>query len=349
MKSLVTIFLFLASFNSNAQNSYNFYFDWDARLLNENPLSEDMRGVVKEVKIKRTFPKEKNNNSVQKNYDENGFVTFYEVNNRAGELKQKSEAQYNAKGNVTLYRRYSEKGIQREKINAYDDQLRITETVIKNGKGKISQRSTWVYGTGQCATASTLYKKGGQKINKIWNYYHYKDCDPSKTTITNSKGKIIKTWTYDCKKEGEQLTKKKDETQVCKWEESDGKYLTRVFQNFDEKGRVTKTVQKYTIADTLILSLITYNGEDKIQYKITYDQSFDRQTSYVSYDKTGKEKYRNESLFSNHKMQSRVILSKGKKISETFYSYNDKGWLVKIESFDKKDKKTRREDYEYVL
>ncbi len=349
MKLIISLLFFFAAFFANSQNSFNMIYDWDLQFINEQPLSDDMKGVVSEVRVKKTYSKDKRNKSIQKHYDDNGLVTVYEVNDRDGAMKWKNEVQYNAKGNVSLYKSYSPKGLRVEKINTYDDQLRLTETLSKGKKGQITQRNTWTYGSGKCPLSSNRYKKGGQKINRSWAFSFYKDCDPSKTVLSNGKGKVLKTWTYDCKKEGEQLVKKKDETQVCKYDESDGKYLTRVYQNFDEKGRIQKTVQKYTIEDTLIVESISYDGADKLKWKITYDKSFDRQISFVTYNKKGEETFRRESLYIDKKIQSTASLNKGKKSSETFYSYNDKNWLTKIENFDKKDRKTSSSEFEYVL
>lgn len=348
MRILLTLLFLFFLLHATSQNSANFYFDMDTRLLNYIPLSEDMKGVVKEVRIKQTFSKEKNNSSIQKQYDENGLVTFYESNDRNGQLKVKSEANYNSKGNLVQFKSYSTKGIQKERLNTYDSELRLIETVLKNKNGKITYRSTWSYGEGNCATQSSSFKAGGKKVKRIWNFEYYKECDRKKTTLSNAKGKVLNTWTYDCKEEGQQLTKKKDENQVCKWEESDGKYLTRVYQNFDEKGRIRKTVQKFNLSDTSIVESTLYNSRDQMIYKWTYDGSFDRQTSYTAY-KNGKIEYQRLTEYVDGRIQSDKGSRKGKKIYEVLYTYNEKNWLVKIENLDKKGKLYKTEEYEYVL
>lgn len=349
MKFIIFLLLLIASFSSQAQGSSNYYYDYETRIMNANPLSEEMKGVVKEVQIKKTFTKEKKNKSVQKQYDENGLVTFYEVNDRNGQLKVKNEAKYNAKGNLVEYKSYSTKGIQRERINNYDERLRLTESLIKTKKGKVQSRSTWAYDIGGCATQSKRFKKQGTKLHRVWDYTFYDECDRKKTTLSNNSGKVLKIWSYDCKKEGEQLTKKKNETQICKWDESDGKYLTRVFQNFNEKGKIRKTVQKYTLKDTLILESKTYNADGRLLNTWTYDKSFVRLTSYTSFNKKGEARYHQESTYKNEQIQSSSISRKGKQKSKKLYEYSDKNWLSKVRSFDNKGNQYKTEEFQYVL
>ena len=350
MRLLLLLVFIITTYSSNAQGSYNYYFDWEIRNLNENQISDNLKGVVREVKATYISKKPKRTFQINKTINADGLVTNVKRVNNEGDVVSNIEADYNAKGNVTKYLNTGKNGkVRVQKFNTHDDQFRLTETKQLNKKGQIDRRNTWTFGEGKCANSSETYAKGGEKIKRHWNYEFYKECDPSKTTLTNAKGKILKTWTYDCKKEGEQLTKKKDETQVCKWEESDGKYLIKIYQNFDEKGKIRKQAQKYSLDDTLILESYSYDENDKIEYKIEYAKSFGRQKSYISYNKKGEERMHREQLYLNSVIQSSVSLYKGKKSRETFYTYNEKGWLTKVESFGKKDEKISSSKYEYVL
>ncbi len=350
MRFIILLLFILATLTSQAQNSHNSYFDWEIWNLNQNPLADDLKGKVKEVKITNTYNKEKHTKAIERTYNSDGLITKNTVTNNKGEITSSNEVDYNAKGNVTRYERQSKNGRKKiEKINTYNANFRLIESKSVNSKGKIVTRSTWTYANNDCAISSVRFKKGGEKEYRIWSYDFYKDCDPSKTTLSNGKGKVIKTWTYGCKPEGEQLNKKKDETQICKWEESDGEYLIRVYQNFNEKGEITKQVQKYTIKDTFIVESIQYDANDNIKWKIEYDFSWDRQKLFVSYDNRGNERMRRVKLYVDSKLQSSVSFFKKKKTNEVFYTYNEKGWLTKVETFGKNDKKIKCAEYTYVL
>lgn len=338
----IFVFFGLSSFAQNFE--YNFNFDMVLYTLNEFSVPENLEGSVQTMTVNT-----KNKKSEYKS--ENKFNAQGKVIERkiSGKHTSLFKADYTEDGKTKFYSQTRDGKAQYEKLNIYDDQGRLIESIEKNSKGAISQRNIWVFkGDQKCPESSARFVKGGKKLKRSWQYNYFSACDKSKTELKNAKGKTIRTWTYDCKKEGEILLKKKDETQVCRWDESDGKFLVKIDQNFDEKGRIRKTVSKYNIADTSIVEVKRYDGSDQLIYKWVYLGSYDKMVSSENF-KNGKVIYGhyNEYLGQN-KVKSEYII-KGKRKSLKTYEYNDKGLLVKLVSLGKKGRTLSVSVYEYEL
>lgn len=153
--------------------------------------------------------------------------------------------------------------------------------------GKVKYKTEWDYTDRDCLEETRRYKSG-DKLNAKTTYEYHSPCDLSKVKLFNGKGKLKKTWTYDCKQEGEELVQKKNVDQVCRWEESDGEYLLKVYQTFDEKGKLRKHVSKYTLKDTLIVESKTFNQDGIITWHATYDKSYKKPLESKRFSEKGK-------------------------------------------------------------
>jgi hypothetical protein len=145
------------------------------------------------------------------------------------------------------------------------------------------------------------------------------------------------------------LIKKKDETQICLWDENDGKYLIKVVQDFDEKGHVRKTVSKYNIADTTIVEYARYDKNDRLLSKSTYLGSYKKQISYESFNKKGTRKYGQFFEYKGETKVKEVYYTKQKIRRITSCETNEKGLVTRKESRDNRGKITSTSMYEYVM
>ena len=151
---------------------------------------------------------------------------------------------------------------------------------------------------------------------------------------------MLKKWTYDCKKEGEELIKKKDVKQICSWEETDDKHLIKVQQTFDEKGNVVKMISKYRSSDTSLVFYKRYNSDNELTFESVYDPDIKRQLYYKSY-KNGKVKSQTNYKYDGVKVVSYTWSRKGKVKYKTQYEYGHDSQLVAMKSYKNEDKVTR--------
>jgi hypothetical protein len=144
---------------------------------------------------------------------------------------------------------------------------------------------------------SEQYKKKN-KLYRVWEYEYFSACDKSKSVLKNGKGKVLSTWNYDCKDEGEKVIPKKNEFKVCKYEETSKEYLIKVSEKTNEKGDVYRTIQKFTLADTLIIESKRLDAHGRLMQLTTYDKDFRKPLVYKNFRK-GKLRYMYEYTYEN--------------------------------------------------
>lgn len=289
----------------------------------------------KTVEITTTRNKRKKVYHYEKTFNEFGKVTE-EVKIKEGERILTKQNTFDANGNIIQAKKYKKGRLEEESTITRDEEGRQTAFQNTNGKGKIKSKSAWEYMPNfKCLKSSTLYKKNGTEVKRQWKYEYYGDCEKKQSVLSDGKGKILKTWTYDCKKEGEELTKKKDVNQICKWEETDENFLIRVQQNFDEKGKLVKMVAKYRASDTSLVSYKRYNSKNELTSESTYNPDTKKNLSYTSY-KNGKVRYATTYEYDGERVRSYMWEQNGKMQAKSEYIYNDNYELVELKSYNRK-------------
>lgn len=258
------------------------------------------------------------------------------------------KAKYNAAGKITDFIRYTKKGeIKSTQTKKWNDKGHITSLETTNKKGKIINKILWEYDVEtECLLEAVQFKKGGQQANTTLKYEYYSPCQKSRTTQYNKHGKVKREWTYDCKEEGELLEKRKNETQICTWEETTDGFLLKVYQSFDDRGRLRKTVSKYNASDSSIVAVTTYNDSETILNQTTYQNGMAYPLVFISYH-NGQERYRQVHEYENKQKISSTSYYKEKKFVQTTYSYYDNDLLKEINSYDKKGELVRRTALQY--
>ena len=248
--------------------------------------------------------------------------------------------EYNVNGKVVNRKNYKNGELKSENKISRDKQDRqISYSSFK--RNKLKTKSNWEYRKNEkCLDNSVLYKNDGATLKKKWTYEYYGECEKKQSTLTNSKGKVLKKWTYECKKEGQELIKKKDENQICAWEETDDAHLIKVQQTFDEKGKVIKMVSKYRSADTSLASYKRYNSNNELIYESGHNPDIKKQLYYKSYRK-GKLKYQTIYKYDSENLISYAWYRNGKIRNNTKYEYNKHNLLVAMKSFRNEEKVSR--------
>tara|TARA_R110002050_G_scaffold176775_1_gene309778 strand:+ start:42269 stop:43303 length:1035 start_codon:yes stop_codon:yes gene_type:complete len=336
MKSIFLTALVVASLGASAQSEYNYFWDWDFNKTIYQPIQytpdKGMETII--------FTKTDKNGKIKKykkTYDKEGNLTSYLQLSKEDKWIPQVEYEYDEDNLITKSRSYK-KGKLKNTVEKTRLEKRKPLTVKKtNAKGEVLILDTWKYNANKCVEKSVRYKKN-EKLYRTWEYEYRGDCEKSKSILKNKSGKIVKTWSYDCKEEGVQLEKKKNETQVCKWDETTKDYLIKVYQSFDEKGKVYKTVTKYTVMDTLILETATYDNEGELKNKSTYDKDFKKPLTR-GYYVHGKERSMYVYSYENGNLVNQTYSRNGKLRNTATFTYKDNR-LVERKSFNKKNEET---------
>lgn len=342
MKNLIFPFLLFGCFSLVAQSQYNHNFDWQMSDLYNKPISYFPLEKVEHIEF-----------TVLKNGKEKKYLKEYDSSGRAKSLykllpnKSGTETRipiitvndFQQGDQLIRQTSYFKRGkLKKSLIKRYNKDGKKLESTKTNARGKIKHRDIWSYNEQGCLQQSVRYKRNG-KVHRKWAYEYYEDCEKAKTTLSKGNGKIINVWNYDCDDEGKQLVKKKDETQICQWDEQNQDFLIKVKQYFDEKGRVRKEVSKYRRADTAIVERKIFDGEDEIDALYAYDPNIKRLTEIIRYKK-GEKHYELKYEYDGKKLLLRQKKIKGQIKSKYEYDYQN-SLLTERKEYDKNNEVKR--------
>lgn len=338
MRELVICVLICFTSFVSAQSEYNYlrdYYHYSNNLIGMIP---GQKGQT--VEVQTTVAKNGHTYSYLKSYDDFANLIKSEKTEKGKTTLLQSNT-FNEEGAV-LERKIYSKGKPWQVYQFKRDTANRVTSFKKIRKGKLKTYNVYSYNTPNkwCYLQSISYKKDGISIDKQWDYEYYDNaCDKKKSVLKNGKGKVLKTWTYDCKEEGEVITKKKDVKQVCKWEETDGNFLKKVYQSFDEKGRTYTNVQLYRLVDTVIVSsIVTY--EDSSRYEVIYNPDIKKVINSRSISRKGKVTHEYTYAYKDEKLLNSAYKRKGKEIWKREYTYDSNDLLVAFKYFGKEEKLT---------
>lgn len=339
MKNLLLITSLLILQTTFAQSEYNY----QGRTHQYSNI-EDIVYLVPAVKNKTVQVKTTRANNKKVYHYEKTFNEFAKMTEqkkiKKDEVQLTNSNTYDSKGKVIARKSFKNGKLKSHYQYVLNEDGRRIVYEKTDGKGKLKAKSTWEYmPNAKCLKSSVSYKKDGTSTKKMWNYEYYGDCEKKQSTLTDGKGKVLKTWTYDCKKEGEELTKKKGVNQICKWEETDDNYLIKVQQNFDEKGKIIKMVSKYRSADTSLVSYKRYNSDNELINVSEFNPDTKKVLSYKFYKK-GELRSENIYKYDGERILASTWIRKGKEEYKSEYIYNDNKELIEMKSFNNKMKQT---------
>ena len=258
----------------HAQSEYNNFWDWRFYAIHGTPVIYKPVKPVKEIIFFADNHKGKAEKYIKK-YDKQERIIDFQRFKFNGKLVEHITLGYQGESDkVNTETLYAGNGKIR-KINTYDRNENGMPLLqeSRNRKGSLTLKSTWVYNADNKVSKSVRYKRGGVKVRNTWHYEYNESGEKLYSSLSNAKGKIKYEWTFDCDEEGVKREKVKDLTQTCHWSEDQGKFLIKVYQTIDEKGRIWKYVLSYTLADTILLERKVYNSKEELTSRQLYDES----------------------------------------------------------------------------
>jgi hypothetical protein len=332
-----------------SQSEYNSTFDSDYSTLKYIPRNYIPPVKVKKITFEDLYPDGSIMEKQIKCYDEIGNMTYALQLNRKMDTIREGKFSYMGKDQITLSEIYKKRKMKSISRLTYDKYNHLTCYVKKNGKNKIKVYAKWNFSDKGKITESMAYKKDTSKVKNRWVYEYNEDGSQSKSTLFNGDGKIKRVWSYQCNPEGEKVEVKEKEVQICKNAHSDDQFYITTNRTVNEKGKVYKTVQKFTNMDRLPIESCTYNEKDSLVYKSVYDKSYDRPISHTGFNKKGKKTYEYTYTYENGKRTSYCFSNRGKLRYKTILKYNSEGLLVEEQHSDSKGEIFRTTKLTYEL
>lgn len=327
LMSLMTLIAGAQNFYSNYNNSdyfgvyysilpYNTYV-YDYRI----PIEHKHNNEYQDITYTTT---EKNGKKlvIKKEYNKDSLLTQYGSSYDNEIFKPIKKYEYDKNGRLVLINSYFRDKFSGAVKYSYNNEGKILSVIKYNKKNEISYQSINEYNESGCIS-KYLRVKGDNKTQFYTIYEYYDKCDRKRTTTYSGKGKLNNTVSYACKDEGEILEKKKNEKQMCNWDEITPEYLIKVTQAFDDKGRTSRIIRKYDIKDTVLVEYISYDYKNQISYKSESNKVYSKklekyisQMAYQKYYKNGKENSSYSYKYSNGKVSEQITIKKGKVINQ---------------------------------
>lgn len=348
MKKLLLALSLVSVSGLVAQKSeYNFYADWHGSMSYDWEIQyNNEQGIEKfaQVTIERIDEKGKVSKQIRKHTEDGNLLSSVRFAKDGQEIKYQTTNEFDAKGNL-LNSRHEKKGdILRTYEFTYNDDNKKTSMVKKKKGTKQEFKHTWEYkGEGDCLSQSEYFKK--DRLHRVWKYEYYYADEKSKSQIFNGKGKLLKTWSYDCKPEGEELKVEKNENLVCQLKETEDGLMTRVRETFDSKGNTYKYISKFRVTDTdtILVSTQSFRG-GKLRSESEFLEGYKFSVKNVQYKKNGKEYYRGLCTVKDGKVVGRESYWKGKFYESSEFIYKN-DVISEIKRFNKKKELSSHSKY----
>lgn len=227
----------------------------------------------------------------------------------------------------------------------YDSLNRRTSYTRIDRKTKQTQKSTWSYNPDSTLSSSKYFYK--TKLSKTWKYSYYPDGQKKDSQLFNSKGELVRKWTYDCKPEGEELDLKKEERLICDLRTAEDGYLVDVQEEFRPNGSIHKTITKYNIADTT-LAYSAYFSANGMYREEWFDGSYRKRKELKTYDQNGQVLYHTKTKFDGDLKLSEIETYKGEHRYKVTFQYNDLNRRISAVNYNADGEISAKTEYRYT-
>jgi len=295
--------------NGNPDNEY-FYSS-----LNANKSEILAREHVKSLKCSVVNKKGKESHSYELTFNSKGKMLTRQTD------KARTTYEY---WNDTLIKRMET--VQKNEVKIMErtyNELNKLTFLQQTINGKLTHQERYDYNAEGFIIKSQIIDLKKKKTYEM--HYEYVERNKLKYQEFLVNGKVKKTWTYECKQEGERSdTKKSALESVCRYEEqsNDGSYI--LFFRQIKEGRDVLVKNYFTKDSTLYLSE-TLENDSLLIHKSTIDKN---ETHHVNYTKRQKISYETIQKFNDQKQTlENAYLPKGKLRSKTTLNYNENGTI----------------------
>lgn len=336
MKTILFIsFLFFFTGHSISQQTYDFFgANPEYNTLTRKPIWVIPEKNIIAIQYQVTRGKKKPQ-QYRKTYLDSGLINSFSVMKKSG-WQYKNLVEFDENKNPKAFKSYRN-GVEQESVRSVfrKDGKQLSREVL-NKSGKRKHKVEWQYTEDGCVSRMKFIKSNGE-LKEEWVHSYYANCERKSSQLIKGNGQVKKTVSYECKQEGEVLSPRKDETQICKWDEETHDRLIKIAERYDEKGRLTRTVTTYQKSDTTLLERKSFDEKERLKFEGRYDHHWSKPLLFVGY-KSGKETYRTEFQYENDRVVETSSSYKTKPRAKYMRVYNDSGQLVSYQWLNGKGK-----------
>ncbi len=365
-------FLYQTSYLTNF-NSYEYMLDYVYRIGYKTEKEKIKTAHVKEM----TMTEKKGAKEwvgAKFTNDARGNCTSAVFNNKKGKTKRQFVFTYSPENLVLSKAMLNGKGKELRRVTfSYNKDSLQTEAVLYK-RGKETQKNTYAYNKFKQYTEQAFYRKGEIKKKIIsyydstrikesefykngnadysfkWVYTYYSDKSRKTSTIFKCNGKVKYTWNYDCKPEGELMSKHKDSTLICQNKEYDkDSNITYTYRQFNEKGKPEKVVSTWS-KNRKIMQYATYRENDIPVSFFKYNMVTSEYEQQIYYNKKGKETFKIINTFDNDNNLTEVDdYNKGSLNAKTVRQFNSSKLVTSETNYKKNNKVINASKYDYLF
>lgn len=361
------------------RNSRNNFYDYDYTLSTEFKISskEEKKKIAK-AGIKdftQTIKHGKKEYVWAKiNFDSTGNCTSAIFNKENEKVKRQFLFTYSPENLVLSKTMLNGKGKEiKKKTFKYNSDSLATETVFYR-RGKEIKKNTYAINKFHQYTEQEYYKKGkiktkvGSKYDSTrvqesyyykngspdykwkWIYTYYEDKSRKASVIYKADGSVKYSWNYECKPEGELVSKHKDSTLVCQKVEFDNdSNRTYTYREFNEKGKPSKVVAVYS-KNLKMLQYEVYHDIDVPSYFYKYNKATGEYEQQIYYNHKGKERSKFLSVFDNsNNIIEMSFYHKGKLITKSERHFSTLNFVTSEILYKKNNKIESSNKFDYSL
>ncbi|MEZ4722140.1 MAG: hypothetical protein R2813_09725 [Flavobacteriales bacterium] len=301
----------------------------------DNPVQHDPGNYKKITYHHKNKKREKTTVS---EFNENKDITALRYTNKNGKWINKLEIEYNDRGyyqKVTLFNHRNKMRLWAD--YAYDESgLPISRTDY-NKRGKQTDKGVRIYNENGCVDQVQFYGKNDRQTH-LWKYSYQSECQLAEFFSYNKKGKLLSHVDYNCDQEGERIkADSKWETNYCTWKETENDYLVEITERTDKKGRVIRTIRKYSLPDTALVEIKSFDKKDRLNVISTYAGSHDMMLTYRKVKHNGKLRNGSNRSYDDQKrlVIEETVRRNGEIKNRYEYDYNEANYITSIRYYYK--------------
>lgn len=370
LKIVLTLVFVTGLLSAQYHSEYNYYYYWKSASNKSWKRYQSKDKDLPYTQKKETTTNSKGDSTIITSFFNEAGALLKLERVKDGKLKHAYEAIYNEDGTVSRETIMKKGKKPLEELNYYDENGKVIYSVNLVNGVKAKYKETYEYNNLGYLTSMTRYKKGTEeqfshrweynsdsaliaskyirkdKLCREWKYEYYGKRDKSKSVLYNGKGKLLMTWTYDCKPEGEEVKPKEKEKLICKLRTAEDGYLVDVTETFNEKGKTVKTIYKYNAQDTSLVYMCYYYDGMKGS-EVWYGKGWNNPLKRIYYQK-GKEYSKWIYTRENGLLLKEEYYRKDKLISKKINRYQDE-LMVSSEHYNKKGELSYKSEFTYVM
>ena len=366
-KQILLPILVLFFFNTCRLNSQDFRYYKGIRIfddknniyLGDSAIRVNRIATIRRVETRQKKGTEQITSTLITGFDTLGRVISFLYIDRKKRFNNSASYEYDSKNRkFVVNNKYGKRSYTTKyEYGIYKEPLKINNYNTFHNITKLSSYVVNTFNSDSNKISSITYNgKGAIEAKVLYEYDAEKNIGTAK--MVDKKGRLLHSWNFDCNKKGE-IDKKGKEEKICKTKEQMANGHIREITIDESKNNITRKIVEYDNKGEYAMTE-EYTGKlgTILKYKSETIKRGDTSVVTVSYYNTQARhpylKFSKEFVYVNGKLiwehdESWYKKNKPDSKSNSIFTYNDAGQIVKKTETDEIQKNTRIYFYTYTL